>query len=488
MSTIPSDQWNDLYFLLSRIAKEILAKVSLHVSSGNYVSNYSSYPVSIGPSITRDWSTVSELSPYASLTSSERNYKFADYSSLLTIHDIDGKIRISELQGYQECVEFLISNIEIYSRLWYNEKTDYIELMICILLGKIINRYIVTTGKYDYDESVFKDVYTSITNTYLLDILEFNLCVPILFVKFDCDDIRINDNVSIVKMTNEFILSKHFIGNYDALFEKVVVDCATHMLVLKGYSYQNINGRSEENLSNAQVYPRDIIDSVFASIRVVTDSPTGYAQFIALPTNNWVASCCKGELIGLTGAKSKEYPSFFLDHFWLKPCVSISSDNCEKIASLASELISINQNAFKLACNRLNKSLLRQSDEDTILDAIIGLELLLSDNDKGELTYKISSRMATISTLHSECPYSPLVIQQSVSQIYRYRSDIVHSRKSRPATKSIQLSPEKMIDPVVLSIEFLKMAIKILVANPKYLDSKKIDELMMNLLTVAKTK
>ncbi len=373
-------------------------------------------------------------------------------------------------------------NAKVLSLIWYKETTDAIEIALCLLLGNIISRYIALTEKYDYEEQIFKDIYTSVTNTYFLETLEFDICVPVLFVGFDSDNIPINDNIFITRMTDDFIRSKHFVGNYDAHFEKLVLDCATHMLVIKGYSLKNCECKSEELFGKWRAYPIDTIDSVFASVRAITGLPTGYAQVISLPTNDWIPRYCKGNLIGLTGAKAKEYPDFFLEHFWLQPRNSITSENSKKIVSLAAVLQINNQNAFKLACSRLNRSMLRNCEEDTILDAIIGLELLLSDNDKGELTYKISSRMATISTLHSDCTYTPLEIQQSVSIIYRYRSDIVHSRKSRPATKSIKINQGEEIEPVTLAIKYLSMAIEILAANPDLLTSKKIDELMMKRL------
>lgn len=481
VAIITPEQWNVFYCMISRLSKDALDKIAIHVKENKYISNYSDYPQSVRKESNRKWAAVNELSPYAGL-SSKNDYQFADFSSMLSVHNSDGKIRVANLDGYDNCSQFLRENTNLLSLIWYKETTDDIEIALCLLLGNIINRYIALTGKYDYEERVFKKIYTSITNVYFLETLEFDICVPILFVEFENDNITISDSVFITKMTEDFIRSKHFIGNYDAMFEKLVLDCATHMIVIKGYTLNNNEFKSEEVFGNWHAYPMDIIDSVFASVRAITGLPTGYAQIITLPTNDWVPRHCKGNLIGLTGAKAREYPDFFLEHFWLQPRNSVTLGCSKKIVSLASALLKSNQNAFKLACDRLNRSMLRNCEEDTILDAIIGLELLLSDNDKGELTYKISSRMATISTFHLDCPYTPIEVQQSVSKIYRYRSDIVHSRKSRPATKLIKINQGEEIAPVALAIKYLSMAIEILAANPELLTSKKIDEFMMKKL------
>ncbi|MDD3231087.1 MAG: HEPN domain-containing protein [Oscillospiraceae bacterium] len=479
---ITANQWDGFYVLMSTLAKEILAKVSIYIAENKYITTYSRFPQSVSKNQYGGWSTVNELSPYEGLSLGKRNYKFADFSSLISIHETEDKIRIANLDGYDGCAQFLRENTKLLSLLWYKEATDDIEIALCLLLGDILNRYIPLTGSCDYQEQTFKEVYTNVTNKYFLETLEFDICVPILFLGFESDNLLISDNISLTKMTEDFIRSKHFIGGYDAHFEKLVLDCATHMIIIKGYSMKNSDFKSDHILGNWRAYPIDIIDCIFTSIRTITGLPTGYAQIISVPTNNWRPRHCEGNLTGLTGSKAKSYPDSFLEYYWLQPQNSVNIESTKKIASLAFALLNNSQNEFKLACSRLNSSMLRNREEDTILDAIIGLELLLSDNDKGELTYKISSRMATISTLHSEYPYTPIEIQQSVSQIYRYRSDIVHSRKSRPATKYIKVNQGEEIAPVNLAIKYLSLAIEILAANPEFLSSKKIDELMMKKL------
>lgn len=42
------------------------------------------------------------------------------------------------------------------------------------------------------------------------------------------------------------------------------------------------------------------------------------------------------------------------------------------------------------------RSLLRDNSEDAFLDILIGIEILLNDNEKSEVTYKLSIRVAYI--------------------------------------------------------------------------------------------
>lgn len=479
---ITKAQWDEFYSLISCISKEVLARVAAHVEANKYVSTYRSYPQSVSDKSIGGWPNVNEVNPYTGLLFDKHRYEFSDFSSLCTIQKADDRICIFELEGYQTCAQFLSENSNLLPLIWYKEAAEHIGLALCLLIGDIVNRYIAQTGQYDYNDQTFKDIYTSIMNLYFLKRLDFDICVPVLFVEFESDYINVDDNIYITKMTDDFIRSKHFIGGYDAYFEKLVLNCATHMIVIKGYSLQNCDFISSDILRNQRAYPINIIDLIFASIRIVAEIPTGYAQIVARPTNNWIPRQCKGDLIGLTGAKAREYPDFFLEHFWLEPHNSLSSEQETKIVSLASSLLKSNQNAYSLACSRLNSSMLRNCEEDAVLDAIIGLELLMSDNDKGELTYKIASRMATLSTLLADCPYTPIDVQQSVTKLYRYRSDIIHSRTPKPSTKLIKVSLQREVEAVSLAIKFLSMAIEILAVNPKYLSPKRIDELMMKKL------
>jgi len=480
---IVSKDWDEFYCIISRLAKDALSRISAYVNTHKYISNYLQYPIELRNEGLIKWRTVSELSPFQGELSNEKNYKTVNFSSLISLKENNEEICVSDLEGYEDCLQFLATNTNFLSLIWYPKATNRMELALSLLLGDIINRYISLRNNFEYEERHFKEIYKEVTNVYFQEKLEFDICVPILFIEFESENITISDNVFINKMSEEFIKSKHFVGNYDAYLEKLVLDCATHMLVIKGYYLEKSEFDSEKILENQKVYPTDVISSVFASIRSITGLPTGYAQIISYPKNNWIPKYSKGDLLGLAGARAREYPDSFLSHYWLEPRKFIDKKDEKKIADIAAVILSNrNQNALKLACDRLNRSTLRNDEEDSILDAIIGLELLLSDNDKGELTYKISSRMATISTLCSDCHYTPIEVQRSVSQIYRYRSDIVHSRKPREATKQIRVKQDEEIAPVALAIKYLRMAIGVLAFSPEFLTSKKIDELMMKKL------
>ncbi|MDR2728024.1 MAG: hypothetical protein LBB56_02745 [Chitinispirillales bacterium] len=474
---ISEQQKNSFYEIIKRIIQDALPKIQKLLDDRKYISSHHDYPISV--SITEgQWPSTNTTN----LLSGLHNNNYANYSSAFTDRKSDNEILVTDLLGYDELLNFLNQNEEFKTRLNYVKyPDDVVEFMWLIIIGDIVERYISKHKKTDFNEDGFKTVFHEVLNIYLLEKLEYDICVPILMLEFEDDIIELSENFSIEKMTKDFIRSKHFIGNYDSRFERIVLDCATHMFVIKGYHYNpHHDGNSLIRFAYRDIYPLDVINKLFACIRIVTKFPTGYAQIIARPLNNWICLHCQGDLMGVTGAKVEEYPPSFKEHYWLEPHNRINTLTGNKIKNLFSQLG--DDKRLKLAIGRLNRSALRNNEEDTILDVVIGLELLLSDNNKSELTYKFSSRMAAISTLYDNFPFSPNNVKEHITKIYGYRSNVVHSGEAKPATKIIQLSESAAIETIELAIDYLKFAIEILAKNPKYLESQKIDELIMNKL------
>lgn len=79
--------------------------------------------------------------------------------------------------------------------------------------------------------------------------------------------------------------------------------------------------------------------------------------------------------------------------------------------------------------------MLREAEDDMALDAIIGIETLLSGDTQGEITYTISNRMAVVAAMTEKCPYIPAAARNAMKIIYGLRSDIVHGRSTNKNCK-----------------------------------------------------
>ena len=129
-----------------------------------------------------------------------------------------------------------------------------------------------------------------------------------------------------------------------------------------------------------------------------------------------------------------------------------------------------------IATQRLNLCLLRETEEDSILDATIAMEALLSDDERQEMTHKLALRMAALLSLSKTGQQTPVEVFRAVKQIYRYRSAVVHGSGKITDKHEIAISDKEKIPTVTLAINYLRMAINILIDNPQYLKARKIDE------------
>jgi hypothetical protein len=98
---------------------------------------------------------------------------------------------------------------------------------------------------------------------------------------------------------------------------------------------------------------------------------------------------------------------------------------------------------------------MRDEQEDPILDATIGLEVLLSDGNTQEVTHKLALRLAALSTLVPGCKHQAAAIFRNVKKtIYPFRSAAVHgneekARKTREVRTETGEASQTTIDTAV---------------------------------------
>jgi hypothetical protein len=136
---------------------------------------------------------------------------------------------------------------------------------------------------------------------------------------------------------------------------------------------------------------------------------------------------------------------------------------------------------LRLAIKRLNSCFLRENEEDAILDATIGMEVLLSDGGAQEVTHKLALRLAAPSSLVPKYRQQATSVLRNVkSFIYPYRSAVVHGRESNASKKrEIKTETGGAIPAVKLATEYLGMAIQAVASNPEFLDPSLIDEKLL---------
>ncbi|MBO4858246.1 MAG: hypothetical protein J5527_07015 [Treponema sp.] len=138
---------------------------------------------------------------------------------------------------------------------------------------------------------------------------------------------------------------------------------------------------------------------------------------------------------------------------------------------------------FDIAISRLRSSYLKTSEEDSFLDLVIGIETLLSDENKGELTYKLSVRVAVLLSEFADYkPLNPYEIFISMKNIYDYRSAIVHGKAEKDIEKSKNIKlGDRNYKTKNMAEFFLQNLISIAFEHKDFFSTPgKIEELLLN--------
>jgi hypothetical protein len=117
--------------------------------------------------------------------------------------------------------------------------------------------------------------------------------------------------------------------------------------------------------------------------------------------------------------------------------------------------------------------MLREEDDDRILDLLIGLEAVLGDGDKSEMTHKLALRTAAV--LADAGASDPTRIAADVKQLYAYRSAIAHGR-DRSARKHRYLGEAgNQVAASTLGTLYLRKVVLRLAERPDLHNAKAID-------------
>lgn len=321
-------------------------------------------------------------------------------------------------------------------------------------------------------------------NFIFWDTLPIDIVVPILFVNFDFNSYSLSDGIEIRRLTEKEHLARYNIKSYNVSVHELVLSSATHALVLKGWEVKNSPSIMDfDTLNNIRAYPVELIDKFFASIRLVKNIDTGYAQVLSL-SQSWIHHC-KADLPHVMGTATRSYPTVFEDYYWNIDTVPlVTNDEVQKIGTIFDLLRESEENSIFLSVKRLNQCLVRDNEEDSVLDATIALEALLSDDSHQEMTHKLAMRVGALVSLDKSLGKSPQQAFKDIKKIYGYRSAIVHGSKALDKKRIIKLDDNMETTAHAIAIVYLRFVLKVLLENPKYRNASLIDsELILGRIT-----
>ncbi|MBZ9851362.1 hypothetical protein LB565_25565 [Mesorhizobium sp. CA14] len=302
--------------------------------------------------------------------------------------------------------------------------------------------------------------------------LKFVVLAPIAFVRFDFDRMRLGPSAFIMRMSPNLQRARWEMKAYGANGHDQVLAAATHAFVVTGWDVPNGNWiELSHTLSNFSSEMRERIDALFAALRLETGIETGYAQEIRL-SRGWRHRHNNG-LPDVYAVGARRYPEAFDDFGWNRADLPlVGRAQMRQVASLVEPLENSSDERLILATRRLNTAMTRSDLADAILDATIGLEVLLGDGDGQAISWKLRMRAAALAGI-GRGQTGAKAMSDAIALVYATRSAIVHGvRRRRGATAA---HAERELDAKDQALNALRDVLKILIHRPEFLDPRRID-------------
>lgn len=333
----------------------------------------------------------------------------------------------SDIDEFEALFTYVERNRDLCLRLWpfKGESEDIssgaIRNQIAALPLSIMDRAraIGQTTEQDY-----MCLYLERERAWLLDDLPVEYVIPITLTAFDLNEVLVIDTATRLEPLDEpshvvRAIERSGVGSVS----DVVVGAATHAIVVSGQKLVNY-GPGRRMIRTADESPSLVdADLVCEALRILADIDTGYSQVLRRPigwTDEWIHDLPVLEEVRLY----RRYPEIFDDYGWLRVGKPIGKELLDRLPTYVVAMRAAAPNV-RLAARRLSQAKLRDSDEDQIVDACIGLEALLGEG-RDELTHRLGLRAATALATRSDSPLDSQKIYDLVKRVYAHRSAVVH--------------------------------------------------------------
>jgi len=455
-----------LYGFLEKFIYNATSEIDKALAEKRYVSKYDKYP-----DLKFRSNGMPDIGEHGELP--------INIQSLFQKYSGKADIVREEIEGYSELRAHLKQHTEFRSlNSVLIDSSDLFDTMVDVFILNILERYYVQKTGDEGDKNLLLSIYTPLENYIYAERISFDISAPILFAGFEFEEFAISENVIIRKISDGHHKARVSIKSYSPPVTSALISSATHELVLKDYSTIKPKNFSQNSFSDESVYPHDKFESFFNALKICTNISTGYAQVLIYP-HDWVDSY-KLDLPCITGTSVKKYPNWFDNFYWnAENLPSISIEQANEIKNICSKILTASDNKLKIACKRLRYSYFRDNEEDSILDILIALEALLCDGDKGEITHKLSMRIARLLGTFTD-DYESIAVFESMKKIYAFRSAVVHGSSAIESKREIKIPDiHTPIRTISLASDYLRATLKVMIDNPLYLNPKEIDKLMI---------
>lgn len=473
-----------LFGLSSAVAREGLAFIERLLSAERPIKAYDNWPVI-------NWSKgVPHFSFYCPSPPLDYKDAFNPLWSLIAKFgrstNAESEFDFHKQQPYQELERYIRSEPHIASRIFPPEIHEgLVSSAIALFLEYAIDRYIHLAGRTSFDPVKFLEAYLPLEAGLLLEELPIEVHTPILLVGFSSDVYDLGDAVSISRISEPMQLARARRDHDSHDVNEDLLQQASHSLVLRNHVLPNSEYRQRFWGYTLSLATLEAIDTFFAALRIVTSVESGYAQILFVPVG-WAHNYA-ADLPPLEGLTIRKYPPNLQPVSELSggEFPKISDHEVESVRDLFDALTSLQTtsegNRLRLAIKRLNSCYMREEESDAILDATIGLEILLSDGDAQEVAHKLALRLAGLSALVPGYEQQAMTIFRNMKgTIYPFRSAVVHGNEKKAIKKrAVKTETGEGKGAVRMAVEYLGMAVRAIAGHPEYLAPAVVDEKLL---------
>jgi len=403
-----------------------------------------------------------------------------DFDGVFNVGGGPDTIDVRQLDGWAPLLRYCEGDEELRRSFLVKEvqepgsrAEDFFHYDVWSIPGSVFDRLMRLRGdSFTYED--FLPVYLEIEAGHLREDLSFAVMVPVVLTLFEEDALRIAPDLGLRRLSDPEQLAR--ISEYGAVSSpanELVVGAATHALILVGHTAPNFCGDTYPPYDRPGWWPTGPIDRFFDALRVITGVDTGYAQLCMLPLGGWAQTYRLDLPPLILGPQVRRYPEHFDDFGWLRDDVEpISGEALSEVGDLYGALGE--RPRLSLAARRLSAAMLQTDDQDKILDLLIGLEALLGDEAKSEMTYKLALRTAAV--LAATGDFDPSVVFADVKRLYAYRSAVAHGDAERARKRRTVHRPDGSGHSAIdLAARYLRRTIRFLSTQEDLDDPAEID-------------
>lgn len=348
------------------------------------------------------------------------------------------------------------------------------------VLGNLLDRYIHLTKSREFEIESFRPIYEEWERSVYLPDLPIEIWIPIVCQSFNFERIKLSEEFSLVKMSEELQLARCKAKDLLTSHSPTVAGAATHALVIKGWSVPNEDNGALKSVLFEILAFKDALDKAdrcLASLRIATGKEFGYSHVVILP-KSWAESWT-AHLPSVYTFITRRYQDRLENYGWLRKPIPVSRTEAEEARAIIAASGETSGKNIILAERRLNQALLRNTEEDAILDITIGLESMLVGDANTEITHRLSLRLAALQRLEKHPDFTPSKLFQACKQVYKFRSSVVHGTSKANKNRDIRISESESIPAIDVGLNLLRYTLKTLILHKDYQNPAKIDELLM---------